>query len=108
MDLVPYFKKHLGKKAQIEAMTGETLYTKVYARLYTLEIVAVDESKGQVMFGVRSEDIVPSGYTAGGTNKLLPSVTVEVQATNEDTLKSAVQKADPEFFKVYGSKITWR
>jgi hypothetical protein len=99
MNLQPYFESKLGQKIRVTRTTGQTFYTEVYRRQYELEVLAVDD--GKVMFHVTSDDITPSGYPLGGSDKQFGSVTVEIQGTLEATAKEAVETADPQFFSRY-------
>lgn len=97
------FGDFIGKDARMVARTDRTGFADVFARRYTLSVMAADDDT--VTFGVRSVDIVPSGRPLLGSEQAHAVVTVLAGEAMKAVLTSAVKSADGGFFETYPDAV---
>lgn len=94
-----YFEKKIGETITKEFKTGETFYTKVYARVYFFEILKVSD-KG-VTFELSSRDKVPAGMYCGETSYYGEYTTEIKNNSKNDILMDVIKYCDMKFLKEY-------
>ncbi|MNV41017.1 hypothetical protein D3C71_1326390 [compost metagenome] len=98
-----YFESMVGKKINHSITTGETFFTKVYKRTYSIEVLKV--KNGRVYVEVKCYDVVPSGYRQGGSDQNLGETVVMIDEDSKlETIFNIISQVDLMFLREYNIK----
>jgi hypothetical protein len=98
-----YFEKQIGELLVKSFKTGNSFFTEVYQRTFSIEVITVSATTIQAR--VSSEDYVPSGFRQGGSERNYNSQMFSFK--NDEMLDMILERicktVDPEFFERYTS-----
>ncbi len=95
-----------GKTYQHQVTTGNTMFTAVFARRYSMHIINIDHDS--VAVRLDSVDIVPSGYRSGGSERefgmhVFPYTNEkDINTTGQKLWTTILTKIDPSFVQYMG------
>jgi hypothetical protein len=95
-----YFKTKLGKKLSYSVTSGNTFFTEIYQKRYSLEVIKVTSKS--VTFEITSNDHVPAGWCKAGTFKNYGLVEIKFYNKNKlQIIYDALVKVDLHYFLKY-------
>lgn len=103
--LTAYFTKQIAQTMHTAVTTGQTSFTDVYERVYSAEVLAVEDDR--VTLHVKSYDNTPSGSRYGGRDQRLGDHTINIQKLTglTDFWQRVITAADPSFARRYGANV---
>lgn len=103
--LTAYFTHQVAKTIHTAVNTGKNGFGDVYERIYSAEVLAVENER--VLVHVKSYDNTPSGMRYGGTDQRLGDHSIDLLKLTglTDFWQRLIPAADPTFARRYGASI---